>query len=335
MEDVIQELDVPIETKEFVLKFAKVSEVAEEVRKVLTKEVGRVKINTEDNSLIVTDRLLKIEEISKLIQEVDLIGKKIHMDIKVLQIILSDEHETGIDWEAIVSNYQRIKFAAFDTARILPKEKEILSLGTISTEDMAILTEALETVGEMKTVFVDEYTARNQSEVKIVIPTKAVASFEEKADNQGYPMMRGDVKLTLVPQIKGEEIINVEVRPSSYILDESLDKPRKNLLVGAVTKGADMLWSATRVIPGMGDDEEKLAAKDLKEQPSNFTSVMEVPDGATLVIGSMIKEVFVKSLRKIPLLGDLPILGFAFQNEGEQLYNSEIIVFVTTKTVED
>ena len=35
------------------------------------------------------------------------------VETKTLQIILNDEHRDGIDWEAIVSDYQSLPFAGF------------------------------------------------------------------------------------------------------------------------------------------------------------------------------------------------------------------------------
>ena len=42
-----------------------------------------------------------------------------------------------------------------------------------------------------------------------------------------------------------------------------------------------------------------------------------------------------ESAWKIPLLGDLPLLGFVFRNRGEELRKMEVITFLTFKIVRE
>ena len=54
-----------------------------------------------------------------------------------------------------------------------------------------------------------------------------------------------------------------------------------------------------------------------------------VKDGQTVVLGGLRKKDVTQQTNKIPLLGDLPILGALFRFQGEDTTNSEIIVFIT------
>ncbi len=59
-----------------------------------------------------------------------------------------------------------------------------------------------------------------------------------------------------------------------------------------------------------------------------------VKNGQTIVMGGLRKKEVSKQLNKIPLLGDLPLAGALFRFKGEQMVNSELIVFVTPWIVE-
>jgi type II secretory pathway component GspD/PulD (secretin) len=61
---------------------------------------------------------------------------------------------------------------------------------------------------------------------------------------------------------------------------------------------------------------------------------LQVNNEATIVVGSLFENVMVASTWKIPLLGDLPLLGFVFRNEGEAVRRAEIITFLTVKMVD-
>ncbi len=58
-----------------------------------------------------------------------------------------------------------------------------------------------------------------------------------------------------------------------------------------------------------------------------------VQDGQTLVIGGMRKKEVSQQTNKIPLLGDLPVIGLLFRFEGEDVTNSELVVFITPRII--
>jgi len=63
-------------------------------------------------------------------------------------------------------------------------------------------------------------------------------------------------------------------------------------------------------------------------------ATVEMKDAETIVIGSMFEDVLTASPWKIPLLGDLPLLGFVFRNEGQELRKAEIVMFLNVKIKE-
>lgn len=58
-------------------------------------------------------------------------------------------------------------------------------------------------------------------------------------------------------------------------------------------------------------------------------SEVEVKDGETFVLGGLIKEEDVESIKKIPLLGDLPILGNLFKSRNKSKEKTEVIAVIT------
>ncbi|HPY77460.1 MAG TPA: hypothetical protein PLQ45_06415, partial [Anaerohalosphaeraceae bacterium] len=65
------------------------------------------------------------------------------------------------------------------------------------------------------------------------------------------------------------------------------------------------------------------------------TTTALIKDGQTVVIGGLKKQDVSQQINKIPLLGDLPILGFLFKSEGETTINSELVIFITPSLVKD
>ena len=63
-------------------------------------------------------------------------------------------------------------------------------------------------------------------------------------------------------------------------------------------------------------------------------TIVLVKDGQTVVLGGLRKKDVTQQTNKIPLLGDLPLVGAAFRFEGEDTTTSEIIVFITPRIIE-
>jgi type II secretory pathway component GspD/PulD (secretin) len=56
-----------------------------------------------------------------------------------------------------------------------------------------------------------------------------------------------------------------------------------------------------------------------------------IQDGQTIVMGGLRKRETTKDISKVPILGDLPLLGGLFKSETESVMINELVVFITTK----
>ena len=63
--------------------------------------------------------------------------------------------------------------------------------------------------------------------------------------------------------------------------------------------------------------------------------VVRVKSGQTITIGGLINDQEVKEMTKVPLLGDLPILGSLFRHTRKTSDHSEVVIFINASVVED
>lgn len=77
------------------------------------------------------------------------------------------------------------------------------------------------------------------------------------------------------------------------------------------------------------------------EQIANIYSIRKIetqvliPSGNTLVMGGMVNDSVTKRYTKVPLLGDLPGLGWAFRSEAKNRAKSNLLIFITPTIVDD
>ena len=66
----------------------------------------------------------------------------------------------------------------------------------------------------------------------------------------------------------------------------------------------------------------------------NVTTSIVIWDGQTVVMGGLIREELTTIKDKIPILGDIPLLGWLFRSEGQYSQKKNLLIFVTARLVD-
>ncbi len=111
------------------------------------------------------------------------------------------------------------------------------------------------------------------------------------------------VKLQLTPTILSDERIALKVAPEASDLDYTQGVSISGITVPAVrTRRAD--------------------------------TMVELADGESFIIGGLVSRSTMSSVNKVPLLGDLPILGTFFKNLSYSQEETELVIIVTPRLVQ-
>lgn len=78
---------------------------------------------------------------------------------------------------------------------------------------------------------------------------------------------------------------------------------------------------------GSADDQQPIVAK--REAETQVT----VSDGEAVVIGGLVKEEETRTVGKIPLLGDIPILGHLFKKTSVRREQNDLMIFIIPHVV--
>lgn len=107
------------------------------------------------------------------------------------------------------------------------------------------------------------------------------------------------ISLNVLPRVNTDRLITMVVKP----------------LVEAITGYA-------------GPDQDRPIVASRSAQ----TQVM-VKDGETIAIGGLIKEDKFETFKKVPILGDIPLIGMLFRHKSEQTEKTDLIIFITPHIV--
>jgi len=67
----------------------------------------------------------------------------------------------------------------------------------------------------------------------------------------------------------------------------------------------------------------------------NVLTQIHVNNGDTAVIGGIFEETITNTVEKVPLLGDIPFLGYLFKTTGRTSDKQELLIFLTPRVVKD
>jgi pilus assembly protein CpaC len=110
------------------------------------------------------------------------------------------------------------------------------------------------------------------------------------------------VSLAFTPTVLADGVINLVVEPEVSAIDPSASITINNL-----------------VIPGI--------------QTRRAKTVVEIRDGESFAMAGLIRKDFQDTIRQVPLLGSLPIIGALFRSTGFQHQDSELVMIVTPHLV--
>ncbi|MBN1269256.1 MAG: hypothetical protein JXB04_06700 [Kiritimatiellae bacterium] len=136
-------------------------------------------------------------------------------------------------------------------------------------------------------------------------------------------------------------ILNVTplVTPDGYTIDLNLS-PEVSELVDWIQYGSEFTISQPIQNPLTGlliGSRERTFSYNIPQpvfSSRNVATSISIWDGQTVVMGGLIREELIKTDDKIPVLGDIPLLGRLFRTKGEYSQKRNLLIFVTARLVD-
>ena len=147
-----------------------------------------------------------------------------------------------------------------------------------------------------------DYIKKVESQVMSSVMVGAVQKTYDIANDNG-------MTIQLVPFISTDGYVSMNIKPSYSTIKE-------------------------RIYSSSVAGTEEIAATLLQRRNLNLSNI-RIKDGETLVLGGLVQEVETKNTTKMPILGDIPILGMFFRSSKDELSKSELVILVTPHIIKD
>jgi type II secretory pathway component GspD/PulD (secretin) len=290
---------------------------------MITPKDGSYSINKVSGSIIVTDKPAVLDKIGDLVSTInENLSRQQSFEIQIIEVTLSSDYETGIDWNAIATGIKGINnitastnFSAqgFLSGQLL----SLAATGPSTTSGTAasgvsMLLKALDSMGNVTVVSRPSITVSNM-----------------------FPCVIQEV--TSIPYISGTgQIIGNNVTQSEVTTSQVSDgltmrleaKIEANKTVLNISAAVNTLDSMTTVPVGNG-----LSIQEPQVSTKSITTNVGVGPGKTLILGGLISSTKNNSMQGIPYLDKIPFLGNAFQYKAKSSQKTELVIIITPKSV--
>ncbi|MEN8232037.1 MAG: type II secretion system secretin GspD [Thermodesulfobacteriota bacterium] len=288
----------------------------------ISKEV-QIVADKATNSLVITANKADYAVLEEVIRKLDIPRRMVYLEALIMEVNATKDFSVGVEWVAagkysFFGDDEGIIGGAFrkETSNLpditdpsLP-QPEGFSMGLFS-EPIMINGVPFPSLGAIFTAFKSDEdvhiistpqiltTDNEEAEIKVGENVPYITSQNTTTANQDYTNYEyKDVGVTLkiTPQINQENVVRLEV--------------------------------FVEVI--------KISGGEL-ERPTTFKRTAQttviIQDKTTLVLGGIIGDDVTDNVNKIPLLGDIPVLGWLFKNESQTVNRVNLYIFLTPRII--
>ena len=266
---------------------------------------GNVKIvaDEETNALLITTFVRNFPAVEKLVKQLDVLLPQVLIEAQIIEVTLDDDSVFGVEWmweQGTTLNdktYQQEGTTDFG----LTDEIFGLKYGILSSKLNAML-HALTKDTKVNILSTPRVMTKNNQEAIINVGQAVPFLVSTQETATGGILTSTDFRdvgviLTVTPRINRSGTVSLDVNQQI------------NSLVEFTLFDAPII--STR-------------------EASAFVTIK---DKQTMVIGGMIKDDKTETVHKIPILGDIPLLGKLFRRTDTRVEKTELMVFITPHVV--
>ncbi len=239
------------------------------------------------------------------------------IEVRILQIILNPKYDYGIDWSNPFGNRHNRYWRNMNVKSKFPISSTVSSVGTLGSITYGALNadflqfniSALKQVSDSKVIARPRLTATNNQEANIhigdtipYVTSTTTGTGDTATVSEAINFIDVGIKLKVTPTINDDGYVTMKIRPEISSRTKDIETPQ-----GAEIPQVNTTFVETTAI---------------------------VRDGETVIIGGLKQLTNSLSKQGIPGLMDVPIAGNLFKNEGKELKDTELVIFLTPHIVQ-
>ncbi len=368
MTQLIRYLDTPLEqsgnVKVIYLEYAKAEDIAEVLTKVMQNigrvdagEAGRaqrasetsatIEADANTNALIITAPTDKMAALEAVVARLDIRRAQVLVEAIIVEMEVRDGQDLGLQWLFANDNGFFGSSISADDARarriagaILPEDGGDGTDGGVTTGDFNVgaLAGALAqspgvslgwgVIDDNLSMTVILNALKEKSNANILSTPSLLTLDNQEAYitvGQNVPFVTGSFTSTGT----GDGAQN----PFQTIERENVGITLK--VTPHINEGDSVVLDISQEVSSLSNTSVVLQASDLITNERVLQTKVLAADGRVVVLGGLIKDDVQDASQKVPLLGDIPLLGRLFRNDAVQVIKTNLLIFIRPTIIRD
>ena len=285
--------------------------------------------NVSNNAVIIDATPRDFEYVEGLIRELDRKPQQVMVEILIAEVAVGNDLDFGVELSTIEEPIE-------GSTRVIGRSRPGETDQIMDIVSQGMFPEGLSLgVIEGAPVVINGITIPS-------IPALITASAQDREIKilSNIPLLAQDNKQASVKVVENIPILSSTIEGIGTARDviqniERIDVGIELEFTPHVNPGGEVLMELNPSIEAIVDEgpaDQPFAPTIAKREVSTTATV---PDGRTVVISGLIRDDLVSSVSKVPLLGDIPLLGLAFRRTVERKQRTNLLIFVTPHIVTD
>lgn len=320
------------------ISFAKASDIAEMINGEGTlsmlSERGSISIDERTNALLIRELPENISVIRDIVKSLDVPVKQVQIEARIVTVNEGDLEELGVRWGFTSTNGSHTSGGSIESNLFVSDLYESggeggdSGKGMVPLDDFLNVNLAATTAGASSIAF---QIAKLGADTLLDLELSALQR-ESKAEIISSPrLITTNKKPAYIEQ--GTELPYLEAS-SSGATTVSFRKAVLSLMVTPqITPDNRLVLDLSVTQDRVGDVVKTGTGEAVAINTQRIGTQVLVNNGETVVLGGIFQHSLTSSVEKVPLLGDLPLLGALFRRSYEKMGKSELLIFVTPKVV--
>lgn len=273
---------------------------------------GQVTVDARTNSLLIQDTSAKIREVRKLIAQLDQPVRQVMIEARLVEATDDFSRNLGVRFGAQSSKVSGGMQTTVDSSATgaggLNVNFPSAGIGTATASSIALTIARLGT-GDLLNLELSALEAEGRG--KIISSPRLITANQKKARiEQGQERQFTTSVLGVGSVVTLKAVLALEVTPQ-------ITPDERVILDVLVTKDS------------FANPEGTLVNK------KQVTTQVLLDNGETVVIGGIYEQTLTSSTNKVPFLGDLPVLGWAFRDNRRTDNKIELLIFLTPRIMSE
>lgn len=339
-------------SKVITLNYAKAAELLPTLNAIRQAEgrQGAAQADAKTNSIVLTDSPEGLAASERIVEELDQRPKQVLIEAKLVEVGLNNSLNYGIQWD----------YLSLEQGHVGGKQGLTTVGGALGPADPKAITLPLDQNAATITPAAGQLAGAGGRGTGVNLPASTIfgAMTLGRVTNNYFinatltaAAAEGKVKVLSDPKIAtlNNQVANINVTTQiPYVTSNVASTGVQTQTVSYAITGIQLSVTPTinadgrvtlLINPNVSQPSATAAASVTTGAPAidsrNASTTVIVQDGETIVIGGLIADSVSNQIAKIPLLGDIPILGWLFKKKTLTRTRAELLIFVTTKILPD